>query len=830
MELIALRGVTVPRPGAPEAPPLLAGVDLSLGEGTRLGLVGRSGAGKSTLLALLAGEVEPVAGRVVRAPGVRVARLAQSLPPARDETVWEAAAAGLAELRAVEAALRAAERDIAAGAPEAERRHAALLAEHERLGGYGAEARLREVLHALGFAAARHGESAAGLSAGERRRLALAAVLAAPCDVLLIDEPTNHLDVAARVWLERHLAARRGALVVVSHDRALLTAATNATAFAAGGRVTTYPGGYDRAARRAAAVDAAAARRARETRREAQRLERVAAELARHGRRSRARERRAAELAGAADAAAAGTTGGAAGGPRLPGAEAGRRRRGLLLAAERLVVPGLLDVAGVRLSAGESVTLMGPNGSGKSTLLRLLAGEAASADPRSRLAYAPGLRLVHVGQEDRGLAHGEPVLDQLARVLGGEAARSRLAAAGLPFPSWGLPPERLSGGERARAGLALALSLDPDVLLLDEPDNDLDLHAVMALEGALVDLVAAGAALVVATHDRRLAEATCRRAWTVTDGGLAAYPSVRAYLRGEASVPAETFFAAGAEPSAERAEEPEPEPDELAALEDERAALLAALSDPLRLTERDLARARARLRDVEGEIMRLLDARLPPPAPRYAFRERGLALHADAVPDAATPTWVVAVDAGPPAPGTSRATDASAAAGAAPPPVGATGPSLEVRLLGEVAHLVLAPPPGTCLLPHVAAALLDAGTRLAFTVAGAGRAQAWVEGDVPATLLAPGDDGWRFLDLGGFLALEGWARRRAGGGRGKPGVSGRRRGGAGSRRRAEGGREQHWGSQRRGDAGREDEGVRPGGGRRRGGARRRGPRRAPGKA
>src|SRR5690606_25959493 len=230
VELIALRGVTVPRPGAPEAPPLLAGVDLSLGEGTRLGLVGRSGAGKSTLLALLAGEVEPVAGRVVRAPGVHVARLAQSLPPARDETVWEAAAAGLAELRAVEAALRAAERDIAAGAPEAEprhaallaeharlggygaearlsgdlpaagvaelraveaalraaerdiaagapeaeRRHAALLAEHERLGGYGAEARLREVLHALGFAAARHGESAAGLSAGERRRLALA--------------------------------------------------------------------------------------------------------------------------------------------------------------------------------------------------------------------------------------------------------------------------------------------------------------------------------------------------------------------------------------------------------------------------------------------------------------------------------------------------------------------------------------------------------------------------------------------------------------------------------------------------------------------------------
>src|SRR5690606_1148282 len=209
---------------------------------------------------------------------------------------------------------------------------------------------------------------------------------AAPCDVLLLDEPTNHLDVAARVWLERHPAARPGALVGVSPDRARLTAATNATASAAAGRGTPDPCGDHRPAGRAAAADATAAAPARAARREAQRPERVAAELARHGRRSRARERRAAELAGAADAAAAGTTGGAAGGPRLPGAEAGRRRRGLLLAAERLVVPGLLDVAAVRLSAGESVALMGPNGRGQSTPPRLLAGQAASADPRSRLA------------------------------------------------------------------------------------------------------------------------------------------------------------------------------------------------------------------------------------------------------------------------------------------------------------------------------------------------------------------------------------------------------------------------------------------------------------
>src|SRR5690606_30668090 len=156
-------------------------------------------------------------------------------------------------------------------------------------------------------------------------------------------------------------------------------------------------------------------------------LEAVAAELARLGRRSRARERRAGELARGAEDGAPTDVGPA---PRLPGAEPGRRRRGWLLTAERLAVPGVLEVGSVRLAAGDGVALR--------------------------------LRLVPVGEEDRGLAPGEPVLDQLARVLGDDAARSRLAAAGLPYAAWTEPPERLSGGERARAGLALALSLAPD--------------------------------------------------------------------------------------------------------------------------------------------------------------------------------------------------------------------------------------------------------------------------------------------------------------------------------------------------------------------------------
>lgn len=797
MELIALRGVTLPRPGAPDSPPLLSGVDLVVEEGARLGLVGASGAGKSSLLRLLAGRLAPAAGRVVRAPGVRVALLEQAPPAPRGGSVWEAAGAALGPLRSVEAALRAAERDLAAGAPGAAERHAALADEHERLGGYGAEAALREVLHALGFPATRHGDDPGALSTGERRRLALAAALATPCDVLLLDEPANHLDLEARTWLERHLAGRPGALVVVSHDRALLTAATNRTAFLAGGRLRVYPGGYDRAARRAAADDAAAQRRAREMRREARRLEAVAAELARLGRRSRARERRAGELARGAEDGAPTDVGPA---PRLPGAEPGRRRRGWLLTAERLAVPGVLEVGSVRLAAGDGVALLGPNGSGKSTLLRLLAGELPSADPAARVAYAPGLRLVHVGQEDRGLAPGEPVLDQLARVLGDDAARSRLAAAGLPYAAWTEPPERLSGGERARAGLALALSLAPDVLLLDEPDNDLDLHAVEALEAALAELVAAGCALVVATHDRRLAAAVCRRAWSLAGGRLVTFPSVRAYLRGEAPLPPgepapEPAGDAPAEPAAA-------EPDPLARLEAERAALLDALSDPLGLSERDMARARARLLEVEGEILRRLDEALPPPAPRYGFRERGVALQADAVPGAEGLWRVAAAEPAGTRTGTAGAVATADEAGAGSARAAATAdrvdtgaalhaavPRLDVRLIGDVAHLALVEPEGACALPHVAAALLDAGAHVAFTVAGAARAQAWVPERVPPTLLAPGEGGWRYLDLRGYLRAEGWLRAGAS----HPGRTARRQDGAAGGRapgrgdRAEGG-------------------------------------------
>ena len=782
---------------------LFAGVDLRLAEGSRVGLVGPNGGGKSTLLRLLAGSAAPDEGVVVRAPGTRTALLDQDAgrsllgselepPPSRTgdsalgRTVWQVAAGALVEMRRVEDRLRQLEAELTEQAPQ--RRAAlsaaydSLLREHERLGGYGATSRLREILAALGFAQQRYDDAVVELSDGERQRLALAEVLASPVDVLLLDEPTNHLDIAARSWLERHLSRKHGAVVLVSHDRMLLDAATDQTAFLGKTGIALVNTSYSRAARTRSATESQQARRMREMEKEAARLEEVAAELAAHGARAQARRRRAAressELRTRAQllAPAAQTLNTVRLGPyrrRLASlqssegnTEAGHRTlgrratRGLLLEASHLTVPGLLDDVAVRIEAGERIALLGPNGSGKSTLLALLAGSLAGGDPRQRLWYAPAMKLVSVDQRSRGLRAGVAVVEQGSASLGLEAARNVLAATGLPYAAWSRPPEELSGGERARVGLALALAQPFDLLLLDEPDNDLDLAAVEALESGLVTtLEETGAALVIATHDRRLARAVAGRAWSISDGALAGYGSVAAYLRGGPPVPAAAFWQ-GSEPApVEQEPVPDRQPQEQLDLEAERDTILERLTDPLALGDRERERLRHRLLELEGALMSSYDAALAPAAPRYRLVERGLTLYADLVrPADDEPSGaggdhrdrllvVAAADAG------QAAAELAAAATTLQPGV----PWLDVRLIGDVAHMRIGSLPGASLLPTTAQALVDAGTRLAFTVMGARGAQLFSPDALGPTMLSSVGDDWWYVELERFLALEGWS-------------------------------------------------------------------------
>lgn len=795
---------------------LLVGVDLRLEAGDRVGLVGPNGSGKSTLLGLLAGLRQPRGGRVRRAPGSEIAYLPQVTPTLPGETIAAVAATTTRRVKELEALLRAEEARLATrhGDPhgDAAAHHSALLGEFERRGGYAADARARELFAALGFPRHTWDREVADLSSGERRRLALASVMAGAADVLLLDEPTNHLDIAAREWLARRLSSFDGAVVVVSHDRALLDRATTRTAFLvpAGGGATlrVEKGPYWKARKRLDATEAASAKRRRELEKEAERLETMAAELASFGRKATARRRAAQRTSStlrtlvvaraearredtrfvppAADAGASRTAARGAARPTRGGRRGGRGD--VLLSVRHLSVPGLLDDVTLEVRSGQRIAVLGPNGSGKTTLLRCLAGDLAAAGPAAEIAYRAGLRLRLVDQEARGLDDEQSVLGQVAATVGTARATRLLAGVGVAANVWHHTPGGLSGGERARAGLALSLAQGADLLLLDEPSNDLDLEAIEALEAQLGEtLEAGGTALILVTHDRRLAERLTDEAWALESRQVVRYGDVGAYLRGEPTAEADEddgTAAGGADEAPEQPRLPHGQ-DDLAPLENERSSLLGRLADPLGLTEREAERVRRRLRQVEEELVALFEAGLRTPAPRHRVREGGLTVFGDVV-DGRLAAVLMDESATPEGDPALRSAEAAGAALAgwplAPGDMGAMGvlAAAEARASDGVAHLKLIERTDACLLTEARNALLDAGVRLAFTLLGVEAVQTQSDLPVASRWLRSAGDGWHTTRLGAFLETEGWRRgrpRRRRGKRRRPSGGDRRGGG-----------------------------------------------------
>jgi len=457
---------------------LLDGVSAGVAAGESIGLVGRNGAGKSTLLRLLAGAEQPDAGRVTRTRGLRAGHLAQ-----RDQLTGTVA--GL----------------VAGGRPE-----------HEWAG----DARIRSVIGALlpdvdFFAAAER------LSGGETRRVALAALLTGEHDLLLLDEPTNHLDVEAVDWLARFLRDQGTAMVVVTHDRWFLDAATGRTWELADGRLHAYDGGYAAyvlaRAERARIADAAQRRRRNLLRKELAWLRRGPP-----ARTSKPRFRIEAANALIADEPAPRN------GVELVRLATARLGKTVIDVADLSVgVPGrvLFSHLDWQLGPGERVGVLGPNGSGKTTLLRVLAGVAGSragdvgrADSglavEGRVVRGKTVRLGFLGQGGEGLDPGLSAREVVARVRGNVEAWTGAGSVDVLLDELGLrgdvqftPAGELSGGERRRVQLLSVLVGEPNVLLLDEPTNDLDVDTLTELEDLLDGWPGS---LVVVSHDRYFLE------------------------------------------------------------------------------------------------------------------------------------------------------------------------------------------------------------------------------------------------------------------------------------------------------------------------------------
>jgi ATP-binding cassette subfamily F protein uup len=556
--LLQLSGVRLSRGGAP----LFDGADLALHKGERACLVGANGAGKSTLLAIAAGLQEPDEGARSVAQGVEIAML----PQEPDLEGWRT------------------------------------LGAYVENGGAVAPHRAAAALEDLALSPER---ACDGLSGGEARRAALARAFALDPDILLLDEPTNHLDIAAISALEARLCAFRGALLLISHDRRFLETVSTSSFWLRKRRLAKLDRGFAAFEAWAEAIEIeeerAFARLETHLKAEEHWLQRgVTARRSRNeGRRRRLEtmrsERRAAK-------------GLAAGHPAAIAAEKGRDTGALVVEARGLCktwpgqpAPAVRDLD-LRLMRGDRLGIVGPNGAGKTTLLDLLLGR--TPPDAGTVRQGANLEIAHIDQT-RALLVPEATVQQALCPLGGDQvlvrgrpvhvaayARSFLFSPG----QLRQPVAALSGGERNRLALAVVLAKPANLLVLDEPTNDLDMETLDALEEALA---AYDGAVIVVSHDRAFLDGVTTQVlgslgggkWAESPGGYADFVREHGAPGGKASP---------APPPPTRRPEP--------ARDAERRVTKLSYKD-----ERRLAELEARLPELAAGI-KTLEARLADPA------------------------------------------------------------------------------------------------------------------------------------------------------------------------------------------------------------------------
>ena len=459
---------------------LLDRVSFYLEPGERVGVIGVNGAGKSTLLRILAGAEEPESGCVTRFPNVRLEYLPQNPEFAPGTTVLEQVLLGLST-------------------------DARALAEYEA----------KTILTRLGIT--RFEQRVEELSGGQRKRVALAAALARPCDVLILDEPTNHLDSEMVTWLEEWLQRFAGGLVMITHDRYFLERVTNRMAEVDGGKLYFYEGSYEDFLRRKAEREesARASERKRQSilRREYQwvmqgptargtksreRLERYEALKNQSG----PTERAGLELSSVASRLGKKTV----------------ELRGVSKSFEGRQVLRDFDCMLLR---DDRIGIVGVNGSGKSTLLNLIAGRLSP--DQGEVIVGETVKIGYFSQENPPMDGETRVIDYVKEIgerietVDGVITASQLLEQFL-FPAdvqWS-PIDKLSGGEKRRLFLLSILASAPNILLLDEPTNDLDIETLTILEDYLETFPGA---VVAASHDRYFLDKVARRIFVVKGDG-----------------------------------------------------------------------------------------------------------------------------------------------------------------------------------------------------------------------------------------------------------------------------------------------------------------------
>ncbi|MBI5847340.1 MAG: ATP-binding cassette domain-containing protein [Nitrospirae bacterium] len=620
MAIVSIQDVRVAFGG----PELIDGVTLQIERGERVCLVGRNGAGKSTLLKIIGNEMTPDSGEVIRQQGVRITSLDQEVPQHLSGTVFDVVSEGLGSMVGLLSQYHAVSSRLSHGHDTTD-----LIAELERIqhqiessGGWQMQQRVDTVLSRLGLDP---DASVADLSGGYKRKVLLAQALVNEPDLLLLDEPTNHLDIESISWLEEFLLGFKGAILFITHDRRFLQTLATRIIELDRGRLTDWPGDYQTyLERRRAELDAEATHSAlfdkKLSQEEAWIRQGIKARRTRNEGRVRAlkelRKQRQArrELTGSASM-------------KLNEAERSGRQ---VIEAKKITHAyegrALIRDFSTTILRGDKIGIIGPNGAGKTTLLKILLGslEPLNGSVRTgtnlQIAYFDQHRL----QLDNTKSVIENVGDGFEHVTVNGMSRHIIGY----LEDFLFPPERarspvkvLSGGERNRALLAKLFTKPSNLLVMDEPTNDLDMDTLDLLEEMLVEYE--GTVLIV-SHDREFLNNVVTSTIVFEGDGIVAeyVGGYDDWLRQRKTVLPEQADKSARQDKAAGAGKPRPRmerqrtltfrekkdleelPGRIESLEKERDMIYASLADPdfYRQDGATIAAAKARIEELEKDI------------------------------------------------------------------------------------------------------------------------------------------------------------------------------------------------------------------------------------
>jgi len=611
-------------------------VSFNVQKGQRLALIGNNGTGKTTLLRFLV-ERRGFEGAFRYAPALQISSCGiLKIDP--QLKVWDVAKGALEPIWELELNIRNTEQLLKDQKDDDENleatleTYAQLVEQFEAIDAYNAEKKLKNALKDLGFKDSDFEKRVEELSGGQQQRLALVTCLQRSADLYLLDEPSNFLDLDAKAWLVEKLKACKS-FIIASHDRALIDKTCGYVLELKDIKLKRFRGNYSRYRSQRSIQLKSLGQRKTQAQKEYDNLvvgmRKLKTGSRQHFLLRKRLEKLESEIHGLQESLSPDAS--------LPSGEVRQqRRKGALLRAEKLSYgideQMLFQDVKFQLTKGDKLAFVGKNGIGKSSFFDVLAGKQESTNLESKLVFHIDSRVGYFDQEHRGLVEDLTLIEQFEQHVSKERAEMLLSLVGLA-ERWHDMRDRLSLGERARAGLALIMASEANILILDEPSEGLDIGMVEKLEEALVD---SEAAIIFSSHDEHLVSAVANRVCSFEDaefteyrGGLQGYYKKQYRLEKDSDA-VDFVDEFEVDEVVSQISTRQSVKDKRDSLENELTTIDKKLLDPFQLAEREYDRLMLRQREIIDELSVYYDELLPTAFPTFELKSKAMSIVGDA--------------------------------------------------------------------------------------------------------------------------------------------------------------------------------------------------------